>query len=264
MKIPRTEILLAGVFSLIAFSLGSDGGKRELMSKNKGRGITVEEYRRGERQIREAERKGEVSKKDADKRLIEMRKAIAREDKTKNKSRGITVEEYRRGERKIREAERKGEVSKKDADKRLIEMRKAITSVNKEAKKKGHDERGVKYRAAEEKIWTAVKDGKLSEEGAQKRLGAIKKQIWADKGKEQNRAEKFRAAEEKIWATVKAGKLSKKDAGEKLAVLKKEMFGGKEGHDKKNPDIEKLKRQLETLKRENQRLRKRLERRRKR
>ena len=86
MKIPKTEILLAGVFSLIAFSLGNDGGKRELMSKNKGRGITVEEYRRGERQIREAERKGEVSKKDADKRLIEMRKAIAREDKTKNKS----------------------------------------------------------------------------------------------------------------------------------------------------------------------------------
>ena len=125
MKIPRTEILLAGVFSLIGFSLGNDGGKRELMSKNMGRGITVEEYRRGERQIREAERKGEVSKK--------------------------------------------------DADKRLIEMRKAITSVNKEEKKKGHDERGVKYRAAEEKIWTAVKDGKLSEEGAQKRLGAIKK-----------------------------------------------------------------------------------------
>ena len=219
MKIPRTEILLAGVFSLIAFSLGNDGGKRELMSKNKGRGITVEEYRRGERQIREAERKGEVSKK--------------------------------------------------DADKRLIEMRKAITSVNKEAKKKGHDERGVKYRAAEEKIWAAVKDGKLSEEDAQKRLGAIKKQIWADKGKEQNRggkdprAEKFRAAEEKIWATVKASKLSKKDAGEKLAALKKEMFGGKD-HDKKDPDIEKLKRQLQALKRENERLRKRLERGRKR
>ena len=33
MKIPRTEILLAGVFSLIAFSLGNDGVKRELMSK---------------------------------------------------------------------------------------------------------------------------------------------------------------------------------------------------------------------------------------
>ena len=87
MKIPRTEILLAGVFSLIAFSLGNDGGKRELMSKNKGRGITVEEYRRGERQIREAERKGEVSKKDADKRLIEMRKAITSVNKEAKKCR---------------------------------------------------------------------------------------------------------------------------------------------------------------------------------
>ena len=151
MKIPRTEILLAGVFSLIAFSLGNDGEKRELMSKNKGRGITVEEYRRGERQIREAERKGEVSKKDADKRLIEMRKAIAREDKTKNKSRGITVEEYRRGERKFREAERKGEVSKKDADKRLIEMRKAIAREDKTKNKS----RGItveEYRRGERKF----------------------------------------------------------------------------------------------------------------
>ena len=197
-------------------------------------------------------------------------------------------------------------------------------------KKEGKDPRAEKFRAAEEKIWGAVKAGKLSKEAAQKKLGAIKKQIWADKGKEQNRGrkdsreEKFRAVEEKIWGAVKAGKLSKEDAMKKLAGLKKEIWGGdlkkdsgdkkkgsgdkKEGYDKreakfhafekeiwgavkagklskkeamsklevlkgqiwgdkkdwdgkKDTDIEVLKRQLEALKRENERLRKRLEKR---
>ena len=199
-------------------------------------------------------------------------------------------------------------------------------------KKGGEDPRGEKFRAAEEKIWSAVKAGKLSKADAQKHLGAIKNQIWADKGKEQNRggkdprAEKFRAAEEKIWSAVKAGKLTKEAAQKKLAGLKKEIWGGdqkkdsgdkkkgsgdkKESYDKreakfnafekeiwgavkagklskadamkkledlkkkmfadhgkkdwdgkKDPDIEALKRQLEALKRENEGLRKRLEKR---
>jgi hypothetical protein len=99
-------------------------------------------------------------------------------------------------------------------------------------KKGGKDPRAEKFRLAEEKIWSAVKAGKLSKAAAQKHLGAIKNQIWADKGKKQNRggkdsrAEKFRAAEEKIWSAVKAGKLSKEAAQKKLTGLKKEIWGG--------------------------------------
>ena len=138
-------------------------------------------------------------------------------------------------------------------------------------KKGGKDPRAEKFRAAEEEIWAAVKAGKLSKTGAQKHLSAIKKQIWAGKGKEQNRggkdlrAEKFRAAEEKIWGAVKAGKLSKEDAQKKLAGLKKEIWGGdlkKDSGGKKDSDdknVETLRRQLEALKRENEGLRKRLE-----
>jgi hypothetical protein len=109
-------------------------------------------------------------------------------------------------------------------------------------KRERKDPRAEKFRAAEEKIWSAVKAGKLSKADAQKKLGAIKKQIWADKGKEQNRggkdsrAEKFRAAEEKIWSAIKAGKLSKEAAQKKLAGLKKEIWGGdkkKDSGDKK-------------------------------
>ena len=39
--------------------------------------ISVEDYRRAEAQIRQAVEKGEVSREDAEKRLVEMRKLIA-------------------------------------------------------------------------------------------------------------------------------------------------------------------------------------------
>ena len=58
-----------------------------------------------------------------------------------------------------------------------------------EDKKNHHDEKELKYRAAEEKIWRAVKDGKVSEEIAKKRLDGIKKQIWNDEGKKQSPSE---------------------------------------------------------------------------
>ena len=137
-------------------------------------------------------------------------------------------------------------------------------------KKAGKDPRAAKFRAAEQEIWGAIKAGKLSKADTQNKLGAIKKQIWADKGKEQNRggkdprAEKFRAVEEKIWGAVKAGKLSKEAASKKLAGLKKEIWGGdlkKDSGDKKgsgDKNVETLRRQLEALKRENEGLRNRL------
>ena len=56
-------------------------------AERRRRGISVEEYRRGETQIRELVNKGKVSKEDAEKRLIEMRKAI-RSEKPKGDNRG--------------------------------------------------------------------------------------------------------------------------------------------------------------------------------
>jgi len=142
-------------------------------------------------------------------------------------------------------------------------------------KKGGKDPRAEKFRAAEEKIWGAVKAGKLSKEDAQKKLAGLKKEIWGgdlkkdsgDKKKGYDKREtKFHAFEKEIWGAVKAGKLSKEDAQKKLAGLKKKIWGGdlkKDSGDKKkgssDKNVEALRRQLEALKRENEGLRKRLE-----
>ncbi|MDP7496753.1 MAG: hypothetical protein QGI77_09980 [Roseibacillus sp.] len=151
------------------------GGANE--AKGDGRGFSVEDYRRAEEKIKAAVEAGRVSKKDAEKRLIEMRKAIGA-DKAKGDGRGIRVDDYRRGEVRIKAAVEAGRISKEDAEKRLLEMRKAIRSEGRGDKKESRDERGLKYRAMEEKIWAAVKAGKLSKEDAMKKLAGLKKEIW--------------------------------------------------------------------------------------
>ncbi len=63
-----------------------DAGRKQEDRSDK-HGISVEEYRRAEAKIRELVKKGEVSKEDAEKRLIEMRKSIRTEKSEGNDKR---------------------------------------------------------------------------------------------------------------------------------------------------------------------------------
>ena len=167
---------------------GKRGGRPEGRGRLEGgensqeKGISVEDYRRAEEKIKAAVEAGKVSKEDAEKRLIEMRKAV-RGDKAKGKGRGFSVEDYRRAEKRMKAGIEAGKISKEDAEKRLIEMRKAIHSERGDGKKKDRDERGVKFRAIEEKTWAAVKAGKLSKDDAMKKLEDLKKEMFDDHGK---------------------------------------------------------------------------------
>ena len=191
------------------------------------------------------------------------------------------AEKFRAAEEKIWSAVKAGKLSKADAQKHLGAIKNQIwADKGKEQNRGGKDSRAEKFRAAEEKIWSAVKAGKLTKEAAQKKLAGLKKEIWGGDQKKDSgdkkkgsgdkkesydkREAKFNAFEKEIWGAVKAGKLSKADAMKKLEDLKKKMFadhGKKDWDGKKDPDIEALKRQLEALKRENEGLRKRLEKR---
>ena len=188
------------------------------------------------------------------------------------------AEKIHAAEKEINAAVKTGKLSKKDAQKKLGAIKKQIwADKGKEQNRGGKDPQAKKFRAAEEKIWGAVKAGKLSKEAAHKKLTGLKKAIWGgdlkkDSGDKKGsgdkkegydkREAKFHAFEKEIWGAVKAGKLSKKEAMSKLEVLKGQIWGDKKDWDgKKDPDIEVLKRQLEALKRENEGLRKRLEKR---
>ncbi len=179
------------------------------------------------------------------------------------------VEKFRAAEEEIWAAVKAGKLSKAGAQKHLSAIKKQIwADKEKEQKRGGKDPRAEKFRAAEEKIWGAVKAGKLSKEDAQKKLAGLKKEIWGgdlkkdsgDKKKGYDKREaKFHAFEKEIWGAVKAGKLSKEDAQKKLAGLKKKIWGGDLKKDSGDKNVEALRRQLEALKRENEGLRKRLE-----
>ncbi len=220
-------------------------------------------YQEGARRIEAAVEAGEVSKEDAEKRLIEMRKAMfptPDQDKAKRGA-GRDMEalkrRYQEGARRIEAAVEAGEVSKEDAEKRLIEMRKAMFPEtgtksqlrdNKSKTKNGKEMASLEarkkvFQQSEKIILDAVKSGKVSEKDAKKRLGQMRADMFPefeDKSKGGNNKDKagkekvdrqmegkknrYMKAAAGIEAEVKAGKISKEDAEKRLIEMRKAMF----------------------------------------
>ena len=84
--------------------------------------------------------------------------------------------------KRIEEGVRSGEIKRQDAAKMLEELRKRMGAAkrggNEKQEEKRQDPRLEKYRATERELTAAVKAGKLSKEDAQKKLIAVRKQLW--------------------------------------------------------------------------------------
>ena len=221
-------------------------------------------YQEGARRIEAAVEAGKVSKEDAEKRLIEMRKAMfptPDQDKAKRGSdpdMEALKRRYQEGARRIEAAVEAGKVSKEDAEKRLIEMRKAMFPEtgtksklrdNKSKTKNGKEMASLEarkkvFQQSEKIILDAVKSGKVSEKDAKKRLGQMRADMFPefeDKSKGGNNKDKagkekvdrqmegkknrYMKAAAGIEAEVKAGKISKEDAEKRLIEMRKAMFG---------------------------------------
>jgi len=140
----------------------------------------------------------------------------------------LSVEKAEAAER-IKAAVAKGEMTEEQARAKWAQINRDF-----EAKGKQHDRRGERERidahlkAVWAKLQAAVKAGKMSEEDAHRKMGEIKKEIFAKlKGRahrEDPRIEKYRRIEAEIRAAVEAGKLSREEAGRKLEAIRREMF----------------------------------------
>ena len=246
--------------------------RRMVADKRAGRGEQdADTPLRGEKRIRDAVAAGKISKEEARKRLEGMRKANAGNKEPEGG--GLRAEDYRRGEARIKEAVKAGKISREDAEKRLAEMRKAVRGKGEAKGPEGegkNNDGAAKFRAMEEKIWAAVKEGKMSKGDGMAKLEELKKKMFGPgekKGRggqgKNERGGKFRAIEDEIWAAVKEGKMSKRDGMAKLEELKKKMFGGESkpgpaANKRAGGEVEDLRRAMEALKRENAELRKRL------
>ena len=210
-------------------------------------GLSVEDYRRGEARLREAVKAGKISREDAEKRLGEMRKAVGAKGEAKRPEgegkKGDGAAKFRAMEEEIKEAVKEGKMSKGDGMAKLEELKKKMFG---SGEKQGRgdqekNERGGKFRAMEEEIWAAVKEGKMSKRDGMAKLEELKKKMFDGQEKQ--------------------GPSAKKRPGGEAEDLKRAMEALKPRPPaKKSPsgDAEALRRAVEALKRENAELRKRL------
>ncbi|MHC5080156.1 MAG: M56 family metallopeptidase [Planctomycetota bacterium] len=224
----------------------------------------VAKYRAVAAKIGELVKAGKMSKKDAEKKLIALRKEMFDDQKRRTKrgaershrERPRTTDaraQYQAYAKRIADAVKAGKMSKKDAARALEGLKKRMSAYEKQRgeRKRGHGEPEKKrttdakahLEAYAKRIHEAVKAGKMSKkdasralEGLKKRMAAYEKQRGERKrgrgereGRRKTDAEaKYEAYAKRIYEAVKAGKISKKDAARALEAYKKRLSGGGE------------------------------------
>ncbi|MCP3691366.1 MAG: hypothetical protein GY917_04170 [Planctomycetaceae bacterium] len=178
-----------------------NGGKKPA-DKGDRRGISVEDYRRGEAKIQDLVKTGVISREDAVKRLTEMRKLVVRDpgkekesagDKGSDRDLEAKKRRYMAFVKEIEAAVKSGDLSKEEAEKKLISVRKEMFSNGDKKpaarKKEAGGDKGQnleakkrRYDSYARKIETAVKSGDLSKEEAEKKLIEMRKQLFSKGG----------------------------------------------------------------------------------
>ncbi len=195
---------------------------------------------------------GKMSKQEAGKTLIEMRKKMflssskgdAKSDRAEGGDMEVRKRRYKASAEEIEMAVEAGKMSKGNAERKLIEMRKEMfPSRSKGDAKSDRAEGGDmevrkrRYMAGADEIEMAVEAGKMSKGDAERKLIEMRKKMFPSRGKGdaksdrakggdmEARERRYNAAVKEIEATVESGVLSERDAKEKLGEMRKKMFG---------------------------------------
>ena len=169
----------------------NEGRGRESQSNDR-----QDEARKGyeirRKRIEEGVRSGKIKREDAAKMLEDLRKRMeaagrggnnnARANQQRGGDRGNA--DYDALRKRIEAGVKSGRIKREDAGKMLEGIRKRMEAAKRgggDKKEEGkQDPRIVRYRATEKEIAAAVKAGKLSKEDAQKKLIAVRTQLWSD------------------------------------------------------------------------------------
>ncbi len=195
---------------------------------------------------------GKMSKGDAERKLIEMRKKMflssskgdAKSDRAEGGDMEVRKRRYKASAEEIEMAVEAGKMSKGNAARKSIEMRKEMfPSRSKGDAKSDRAEGGDmevrkrRYMAGADEIEMAVEAGKMSKGDAERKLIEMRKKMFPSRGKGdaksdrakggdmEARERRYNAAVKEIEATVESGVLSERDAKEKLGEMRKKMFG---------------------------------------
>ena len=179
-----------------------DNGRRGRGGNNEGRGREAQsndrqdDARKGyeirRKRIEEGVKSGKIKREDAAKMYEDLRKRM--EAANRGSADNARANQQRGGERggadmeairkRIEAGVKSGRIKREDAGKMLEGIRKRMEAAKRggdDKKEEGkQDPRIARYRATEKEIAAAVKAGKLSKEDAQKKLIAVRKQLWSD------------------------------------------------------------------------------------
>ena len=142
---------------------------------------------------------------------------------------------YMEFQREITAAVKAGKLSEVEAEEKLISVRREMfeghgehdDQHNMESKKRH-------YMEFEREIAAAVRAGKLSEEDAEDKLIAVRRELFEGQG------EQYRTFVDQMEAAVEAGRLTEEEAEEKLIELRRELFHAlSERDDRRNNEAKK-------------------------
>ena len=196
-------------------------------------------YAAVKKKIEGAVRAGKLSKREAEKKLIAIRKELkigGQRRKLEGRA-GSKLEGGKRRyieiQRKLEHAIKEGKISHEDARKKLAEVSKALFGRSNE-KRREHEHENLKRHYAEllRKVEHALKEGKISREDAHKKLSAVRKELERRKKKaahkarnkqprkERSNAEalkrRYAELQRRLEIEVKEGQMTRDEAREKL------------------------------------------------
>jgi len=217
------------------------------------------------KELEQAVEAGKISKKDAETKLIDVRQDMfgdkardkasnkeAQREKDKDREMAARRQRYVELAKFVETAVKAGKLSKEDAEKKMNAVRQQLfgdADPKRESRRRGRyverqkdlemDVLKERYMNYVEEIKAAVEAGKLSAEAAEKKIGAVRKDMFgggerkneprrrSDKDLETNvRKQRYMAFVEEIKAAVAAGKLSEEEAKEKLNAIRQDLVGG--------------------------------------
>ena len=194
-------------------------------------------YMEFQREITAAVKAGKLSEVDAEDKLISVRREMfeghgEHDDQHNMESKKRHYMEF---EREIAAAVRAGKLSEEDAEDKLIAVRREIFQGHGEHDDQHNMEaRRRRYMEFEHEIAAAVRAGELSEEDAEDKLIAVRRELFEGQG------EQYRTFVDQMEAAVEAGRLTEEEAEEKLIELRRELFHAlSERDDRRNNEAKK-------------------------
>ncbi|MCP3918630.1 MAG: M48 family metalloprotease [bacterium] len=205
-------------------ALRKAAGKGKVTDREAVQRRSRQEYVDAEKKIEAAVAKGELSKKEAERKLVQVRKELFGEPQKDADMEGRR-RRYAEAQRKIKEAVKTGRASKEDGERRLIALRKKL--FGEPRKEADMEARRRRYEGAQRRVEEGIKAGKISSTDGEKRLIALRKELFGDSEKDadtERRKQSYKKAQREIEEQVKSGKLSKEDAEKRLIELRVKLF----------------------------------------